>query len=41
MPEARHLKYQNPDDRNDVNLEKNLKLYNYIKKTGKKLSLTA
>ena len=31
---------QNLDDRNDLNLEKNLKLYNYIRKIGKELGLT-
>lgn len=40
MPKACHLKLQNPDDRNDPNGEKNIKLYNYTSKIGKVLDLT-
>ena len=40
MPKACHLKFQNPDDRNDLNLDKNLKLYIYIRTIGKELGLT-
>lgn len=40
MPKACHLKFRNSDDRNDVNLEKNLKLCNYIRKIDKELGLT-
>lgn len=40
MPKACHLKLQNPEDRNDLNGEKNLKLYNYMRETGKVLDLT-
>lgn len=39
MPKACQLKFQNPDDRNYLNLEKNLKLYKYIRKIGKELDL--
>lgn len=40
MPKACHLQFQNSDDRSDVNLEKNLKLYNYVRKIDKELGLT-
>lgn len=31
---------QNPDDRNDLSGDKNLKLYNYMREIGKALDLT-
>lgn len=40
MPKACHLKLQNPDDRNDLNGEENLKLRNCIREIRKALDLT-